>query len=202
MDSGQHDTMAWAKAYGDLGIVLETRGDLNGAAEMYGKGHVMAEDRGRPARGPEKGGEHADHGGLASAVRAQETVHGALRIWSATRSEHGSWGIALTFPSWSRRAHDDTVLTQLHDGQTGAPGAVLPDRLVIIATDPGGNPIGGLPVTWTVLTGGGTILSAMPATGPQGYANIIFQLGPTTGQQTVQASVPGATPVMFTLTAN
>jgi subtilisin family serine protease len=94
------------------------------------------------------------------------------------------------------------VLTQLHDGQTGAPGAILPDRLVIIATDPGGNPIGGLPVTWTVLTGGGTILSAMPATGPQGYANIIFQLGPTTGQQTVQASVPGATPVMFTLTAN
>jgi hypothetical protein len=94
------------------------------------------------------------------------------------------------------------VLTQLHDGQTGAPGEILPDRLVIIATDPGGNPIGGLPVTWTVLTGGGTIVTAMPATGPKGYANIIFQLGPTTGQQTVEASVPGATPAIFTLTAN
>jgi hypothetical protein len=69
-------------------------------------------------------------------------------------------------------------------------------------TDLNGNGIGGAPITWTVLTGGGSIVSAVAQTGSEGYARAWFRLGPNPGQQTVQASTPGATPVVFTATAN
>jgi subtilisin family serine protease len=89
-----------------------------------------------------------------------------------------------------------------NDGQTGDPGTVLPKNLIVSVTDGNGNPVGGAPITWTVLTGGGTIVSSNAQTGPAGYATATFMLGPNPGEQTVEASTPGASPVVFTATAN
>jgi hypothetical protein len=89
-----------------------------------------------------------------------------------------------------------------NDGQTGDPGTILAKPFAVRVTDLNGNGIGGAPITWTVLTGGGSIVSAVAQTGSEGYARAWFRLGPNPGQQTVQASTPGATPVVFTATAN
>lgn len=94
------------------------------------------------------------------------------------------------------------TLSKLNDGQTGNPGQVLPLKLVVVATDSNGDPVAGAPVTWTVLTGGGTLISPRTTTGTYGFAASSFQLGPGSGPQTVEVSVPGATPVVFTVYAN
>lgn len=89
-----------------------------------------------------------------------------------------------------------------NDGQTGDPGTVLPKKLIVAVGDANGNPVGGAPIAWTVLTGGGTIVSSDAQTGRKGFATATFQLGPSPGEQTIQASTPGAAPVVFKAYAN
>jgi len=60
---------------------------------------------------------------------------------------------------------------------------------------------GGVPVTWQVATGGGTILPGSPFTDANGTASAFWILGPTVGTQSVTFRVPGYNPTTLSATA-
>jgi subtilisin family serine protease len=97
-----------------------------------------------------------------------------------------------------------TLFLQIQSGnnQTGPAGSPLPQLLIVKVVDGNGNPVAGVPVSFQVLTGGGSIPTSPDVTGPKGIAGKRWTLGPTLGTQTAQASAPGANPVVFTATAN
>jgi hypothetical protein len=86
-------------------------------------------------------------------------------------------------------------------GQTGQAGASLASPLVVQVLDDGGNPVGGVAVTWTVASGGGSVSPASATTGADGQASTAWTLGPSIGTQRVEASAPGAGSVPFEATA-
>ena len=73
--------------------------------------------------------------------------------------------------------------------------------LVVLVLDDDDNPVTGVPVTWTVQAGGGSVTPTSGATGADGRASTAWSLGPSTGRQRVQASAPGAGNVRFEATA-
>jgi adhesin/invasin len=87
------------------------------------------------------------------------------------------------------------------NNQTGQAGGSLAAPLVVQVLDDGGNPVGGVAVTWTVASGGGSVSPASAATGADGQASTAWTLGPSIGTQRVQASAPGAASVRFEATS-
>ena len=83
-------------------------------------------------------------------------------------------------------------------------GSPVSDPLCTYVTDAQGNQIIGMPVTYTVMSGGGQIAApTSPSTGSNGIAvSGTWTLGAAQGAQTVEASVPGATSATFTATAH
>jgi hypothetical protein len=96
------------------------------------------------------------------------------------------------------------VVVYAGDGQSRPRGQVLPDPLCTLVVDAAGNRIVGAVVTYVIETGGGTLAQpTAPPTGQDGIAiSGLWTLGSTPGAQTVRATSPGATPVMFTATAS
>jgi hypothetical protein len=90
------------------------------------------------------------------------------------------------------------------DGQSAAPGTLLPNPLQVRVTDANGTGVPGVNVTWSVLTGGGTLSPETSNTDQSGSAATQLTLGPEEGDQTVQAVVTGlaGSPVVFTETAS
>jgi Big-like domain-containing protein len=86
--------------------------------------------------------------------------------------------------------------------QTGAVGSTLAAPLVVQVTDPFGNPIAGVTVTWTV-DGGGSVSAGTTTTGTDGTTSVQRTLGGTAGVQHTFAGVDGlaGSPVTFTATA-
>ena len=87
--------------------------------------------------------------------------------------------------------------------QSGAPGSALPLPLSVLVTDASGNPVAGVEVTWSVLTGGGTVSPASSTTNTDGIARTQFTLGPAEGEQQAQGQsgqLQGS-PVVFSETA-
>jgi adhesin/invasin len=71
--------------------------------------------------------------------------------------------------------------------------------------DADGNPLGGIPVTFTVTGGAGTVSDNTPVTGSDGVATVgEWKLGTTTGDNTLSAAVAGqdldGSPVVFSAT--
>ena len=89
------------------------------------------------------------------------------------------------------------------DGQTGTVGVQLPDSLSVRVTDASGHAVPAVSVTWSLVTGGGTISPASSTTNGSGVASAAFTLGPPAGEQQAQALVDGLTgsPVIFSATA-
>ncbi|HEX6313694.1 MAG TPA: Ig-like domain-containing protein [Gemmatimonadaceae bacterium] len=96
----------------------------------------------------------------------------------------------------------------VNDGnnQTGPAGANLPTAPSIIARDGGNNPVEGVTVFFSVMSGGGSVTNASAVTNAQGIASAgTWRLGPGTGTQLLSAQVPQAgvnnNPIVFTATA-
>jgi adhesin/invasin len=71
--------------------------------------------------------------------------------------------------------------------------------------DSDGNPLAGIPVTFTVTGGGGTVSGNTPVTGSDGVAAVVeWRLGTATGENTLSAAVAGQNlsggPVVFSAT--
>jgi hypothetical protein len=95
------------------------------------------------------------------------------------------------------------LIKQAGDNQSAIVGTAVPVNPAVLVTDANGNPVSGLSVAFTVITGGGSIELASSATSSQGIASGgTWVLGSVAGSNTLRASVPGLTgsPALFTAT--
>ncbi len=91
------------------------------------------------------------------------------------------------------------------DNQSASAGTRLPQDFVLVISQPspGGSSKGfaGVPVTWTVTAGGGTLATATGTTDAQGRASNRLTLGPAPGENRVRATLPGIGSVEFVANA-
>ena len=77
------------------------------------------------------------------------------------------------------------------DDQSGVPGAIIANPLVIEVRDENGSALEGISVTFAVTAGGGTLSTTHTTTDTNGRAQSILTLGPNIGTQTVSVSAAG-----------
>src|SRR5206468_8233284 len=88
------------------------------------------------------------------------------------------------------------------DSQSGEAGTALSNPLIVTAVDQFGNPISGASVTFSVVTGGGSITSSVSVTtAADGKAQANVLLGSVSGAQQFAGSTQGVSPVTFTASA-
>jgi hypothetical protein len=87
------------------------------------------------------------------------------------------------------------------DGQIGTVGQPLANPIVVHVVDVNGNSAGNSLVTWTVLTGGGSVSAATSLTDGNGNASVIWTMGPTVGAATLRAAIVNGASVVITATA-
>jgi uncharacterized protein (TIGR03437 family) len=88
------------------------------------------------------------------------------------------------------------------NNQSGTPGQKLPMALVIQVTDAFGNILGGVPVTWSVVTPGTVTLSSIISTSDSnGEASALATLGNIAGNAQVKVTA-GSVSATFTMTVN
>ncbi len=87
------------------------------------------------------------------------------------------------------------------DGQAGAPGSVLAEPLGVAVRDENGVVYAGVPVTFAITAGGGTLSVETAATDSSGRAATTLTLGSEPGTNTVEVTVAGLEPLTFTATA-
>jgi adhesin/invasin len=84
---------------------------------------------------------------------------------------------------------------------TGTVASRIPTALTVRVNDAQGSPVNGVPVTFTVADGGGTVSKQVDTTRSGGLASTTWTLGERAGAQRVTASAAGLTTVDFTATA-
>lgn len=89
------------------------------------------------------------------------------------------------------------------NNQTAAVGARLPQPLVVQLSQPPepAKGLGGVTVTWTVVSGGGRLDNTTTVTDASGRTSNQLTLGPAAGTQSVRADIPGGGSVTFTANA-
>ena len=85
------------------------------------------------------------------------------------------------------------------DGQTVAVGQSTPTGISVVVLDQNGAALLNAAVTWTVLTGNGSVSAATSTTNASGVASIVWTVGTTAGTNTLQATL--ATGASVTITA-
>ena len=86
-----------------------------------------------------------------------------------------------------------TLSTVSDDNQTGLTGETLADPFVVEVHDQYGDPIEGVTVTFTLLTGDGALSTETPTTDANGQAETTLTLGNEPGEYTLEVSVEGIT---------
>ncbi|HYC33183.1 MAG TPA: Ig-like domain-containing protein, partial [Gemmatimonadales bacterium] len=106
----------------------------------------------------------------------------------------------VTFTALSADAAGIVLLSG--DGQSAPVSTTLPQPLVVQVADVFGNPIAGVPVSWTA-EGGGSVSEATVPTDADGRSQVTRTLGSAAGTQLTLASAEGlaGSPVTFTATA-
>jgi hypothetical protein len=94
-----------------------------------------------------------------------------------------------------------SVARQAGDGQTVVVAATAATPLALLIADSNGTPLGGIPVQWSVTSGGGTVTPSSTS-GADGVASATYTAGTTAGPKVITATVPGAvnSPLTFAVT--
>jgi hypothetical protein len=85
------------------------------------------------------------------------------------------------------------------NNQTAKTNTLLPKQLMVKVTDKYGNPCSGITITYTD-NAGGTFSSNTAITNANGQAGVSYTTPSTTGTVTINATVTGLTPAIFTVT--
>lgn len=136
--------------------------------------------------------------GLAS---VQRTLGESAGVQHTVASAPGLAGSPLTFTHQATAGAAASLESVSGDGQAALVGTPLPRALVVRALDVSGNPVAGLPITWVVGEGGGSVTPATTVTDDAGYAATEWTLGPAPGANTATAVLSGVGTVGFTATA-
>ena len=101
----------------------------------------------------------------------------------------------------AKAAPPDTVRALSRLSQSGRTGDAVSDPPAVRVVDRYGNPVGGVSVWWSVISGGGKVSSPMTVTAEDGHATVTWTVGNRTGVHQMTASVNGnvtGSPVVFT----
>jgi alpha-tubulin suppressor-like RCC1 family protein len=105
--------------------------------------------------------------------------------------------LSATFTATALPGEAATLEAVSEDGQEGTAGSSLSDPLIVRVTDTHGNPATGIEVSWSVLTGGGSVSPATSSTDGAGEATTIWTLGTGAGENQVKVKA-GEFTVTFT----
>ena len=110
------------------------------------------------------------------------------------------------FTATTRAAAPASVTAIAGNNQTAPVGRVVPIEPAVRVNDAFGNPVAGVEVVFSVLTGGGSAVSRTPLTNADGIATVGgWTLGETVGTNTLRATVAGSgitgNPLTFTAIA-
>jgi adhesin/invasin len=150
----------------------------------------------------------ATQGSIAAVGSVTDSLGGMLARWTlgqAAGLENALASLAGTAPvafiATARAGTPTSVAVETGGNQTQAVRQTLPLPLVARITDSFGNPVGGIPVTWNVAQGGGSLLATSATSDSSGRATALWTLGSTTGSQLATLSVPSLPLVVFSATA-
>jgi adhesin/invasin len=123
-----------------------------------------------------------------------------------TAQSPGLSGSPATFTATAAAGQAATMTVVEGDDQSAAPGVAVPVAPKVRARDAFGNNVDGVPVSFVVSAGGGSVTGAAQSTGADGTAAVgSWTLGPTPGtnQLTATANTPGimGNPIVFDATA-
>jgi len=86
-----------------------------------------------------------------------------------------------------------SVVYSVGDGQSVNAGTAVPILPAVLATDSWGNPVAGISITFSVVSGGGSITGATAVTDANGLAQVgSWQLGPLSGPNSLTATIPAS----------
>jgi adhesin/invasin len=139
----------------------------------------------------------SDAAGLASVTRTLGSTAGPQ---STLASSEGLSGSPVTFLHTATSGSATGVVIISGNEQSGVPGTVLAQPLLVQVSDAGGNPVSGAPVTWVVTGGGGTLDPTTSTTDATGRASSAWTLGAAPGTNTAEAVVSGVGQATFTAT--
>jgi hypothetical protein len=121
-------------------------------------------------------------------------------------------GSALLFSSAACNNDDNTtfavilaptsIIVTSGNGQFGVAGQPLAQPIVIHVSDQNRASIADATVTWTVLSGGGSVSAIASQTDANGDASITWTMGPTAGVNSLQAAIANGASVTITATAH
>jgi PKD repeat protein len=137
-----------------------------------------------------------DGNGQASVTRTLGSNAGDQSTLASADGLAGS----VTFAHTATAGNAARVIIVSGDGQQGAPGAQLPNQLVVEVLDAQNNPIPGRAVAWVVGAGDGTANPETSNTDAQGRASTQWTLGAQPGRNTLSAVVSGVGVAPFTAT--
>jgi hypothetical protein len=120
---------------------------------------------------------------------------------STTATVEGLKGSPVSFHHLAVAAGTAGLFPISGGGQTGGVSAPLPNPLKVRALDGYGNAIVGQTVTWSIVSGGGSVTPASSATDASGTASANWTLGPNLGSQTITAKAGTLPNVTFQATA-
>ena len=128
-----------------------------------------------------------------------------VRKHGSRRRRQGTLRIAASVAGVSARAvfrvttgpPPASLIKMSGDSQSGTPGDALSNAFVVAVQDADGNTIEGVPVTFSVTAGGGSLSETSATTDRDGRASTTLTLGSRVGINSVQARVSGVDPVTF-----
>ncbi len=137
-----------------------------------------------------------DQAGLGQAVFRLGNTLGSHRISATVGSQP-----AVIFTLTATAAPASMLRASSGNNQSGTAGAPLAAPIVAMVTDAVGNPKAGVPVTFTVASGGGSVSNSTVVTDQNGQASVQWTLGSGVGAQAVTATSPGLPAVTFSATS-
>ena len=121
---------------------------------------------------------------------------------SVTATAQGLTGSPVTFSATGTAGPASAIALVSGNDQSGAAGSALPMPLVVAVRDANQNPVSGVPISFAVASGGGSLSASTVSTNAQGQASTVLTLGPAAGANTVTATRAGlsGSPVTFSAT--
>jgi Domain of unknown function (DUF4082)/Bacterial Ig-like domain (group 1) len=145
----------------------------------------------------------ATNNGLATAI-----VNGDLS--TVADGSNGVYGNPGTFPTASYQNSNyfrdvvfnagSTLIKVSGDSQANQVGTALPQSLVVQVVNSSNQPLSGVTVNFSVVSGGGLVSPTSGITNANGQASTTLTLGPSPGTNTVNASASGVGTVTFQAT--
>jgi hypothetical protein len=144
-----------------------------------------------------------DAQGLASTTATLGTAAGPYEFRATVGGAAGG-PQAASITATAQAAAAASIVKIAGDAQSGTSGQPLAAPLVVRVADSYSNPVGGAGVTFTRLSGNGSISTSSAVTTSDGLASTAYTLGTTAGTESIRADVTGLTGVAatFSITSN